>query len=694
MRHRIWPAVLLLGVILVAGAASVLFFAPLLLEGHMHDFAKSMLQSWGFGVHELDLHASWYGVWVDRLDVTRGRIRITVSNMVTDTPPTELASHKIPRRLVSDSVRVSADFGHKKRYTQKNINKISMLRNIIDNTDLLARHLVLDLKTSDFELHLSGSAQIYGRRWWLEDTSGHMSSHGVTVNFSSLSCSGDLTFPYVKTCSAGKADASGPGLSLHLARAWSRRRKDGSVVASAKIQGHGISGHATVFFAPPRWGVRISGQGHAALDKLASRFGAITDPASWPVMFTGFASSDGTIVTGTLKLEGDGMTIVHSALSPEGVEISPVSGVVSFALAPDGSFTLEGAGRMHGADLALSAAWSEVSPHVLPGQASPRSGKHMESEKHRYLAITAYVPYSRCQTLAKSLPRGLLPHLKSMKFSGHIRALTSLTLDLAKPQANLGFAAVNSCRVRHIPRAYDPVRLEEPFVFSVTEPAGFATEVVVGPENEDYRPLDVISPYMVKAVLTTEDARFFSHHGFITREFGPALLRDLKAGSFKYGASSITMQVVKNVFLTRRKTISRKLEELILTWLTEKALSKEHIMEIYLNIIELGPGIYGVGKGARIMFGKDASELTPLEAIYLASVLPSPKKRFKFYCDGRVPRRWTRYVHYLLKIMHRRGHITDQEYEQYKDQDIIFDRTWWPGRNECNALIRKYSKKD
>ena len=93
------------------------------------------------------------------------------------------------------------------------------------------------------------------------------------------------------------------------------------------------------------------------------------------------------------------------------------------------------------------------------------------------------------------------------------------------------------------------------------------------------------------------------------------------------------MQMVKNVLLTQEKTVSRKLQELFLTWVVEKQLGKQRIMEIYLNVVEFGPGIYGIGDAADHYFGKAPDELTSLEAAFMASLLPRPVKRHEMWCQ-------------------------------------------------------------
>ncbi len=133
------------------------------------------------------------------------------------------------------------------------------------------------------------------------------------------------------------------------------------------------------------------------------------------------------------------------------------------------------------------------------------------------------------------------------------------------------------------------------------------------------------------------------------------------------------MQTVKNVLLGNEKTLSRKLQELFLTWYLEQHLSKERVMEIYLNVIEFGPGIYGVGSAAHHFFGKSAKDLTALEAAYFASLLPSPKRRYVHYCKGELAPGWDRYVRRLLKRMVEKGFV-DEPSLKASDAPLAFSR--------------------
>jgi monofunctional biosynthetic peptidoglycan transglycosylase len=139
-------------------------------------------------------------------------------------------------------------------------------------------------------------------------------------------------------------------------------------------------------------------------------------------------------------------------------------------------------------------------------------------------------------------------------------------------------------------------------------------------------PLSNISPYLVKAVLIAEDDKFWSHEGFDFEAVQKALEKDMRAGRLKFGGSTISQQLARNLYLSPKKSLVRKMREAIITWRMEKVLSKRRILELYLNLVEWGDGIFGVEAASRYYFGKPSSEMTPQEAARLAAVLPNPRK--------------------------------------------------------------------
>jgi monofunctional glycosyltransferase len=137
-------------------------------------------------------------------------------------------------------------------------------------------------------------------------------------------------------------------------------------------------------------------------------------------------------------------------------------------------------------------------------------------------------------------------------------------------------------------------------------------------------PLKKVSPALIKAVLISEDDKFWKHDGFDYVAIEKAVERNMKERQFKFGASTITQQLVKNLYLSPSKNPIRKIKEAILTWRVESTLSKRRILELYVNVAEWGDGIFGIEEAARHYYGNGAAGLTASQASKLAAVLPNP----------------------------------------------------------------------
>ncbi|OPY13171.1 MAG: Penicillin-binding protein 1A [Syntrophus sp. PtaB.Bin138] len=181
----------------------------------------------------------------------------------------------------------------------------------------------------------------------------------------------------------------------------------------------------------------------------------------------------------------------------------------------------------------------------------------------------------------------------------------------------------------------------------------------VGPKNRYWTSSASIPPEMKWAVILAEDARFYKHEGIDVNAIKNAIRYDLEKKSFARGASTITQQTAKNLFLSREKSLNRKIKEVILAYRMEEKLTKGRILELYLNVVELGPMVYGIGHGARYYFGKPASALTPRECAFLAAMLPGPRVAYNPYRNmGKVVRR----SEMILKLMRRKGVLSVGEY--------------------------------
>ena len=182
----------------------------------------------------------------------------------------------------------------------------------------------------------------------------------------------------------------------------------------------------------------------------------------------------------------------------------------------------------------------------------------------------------------------------------------------------------------------------------------------VGPANRYWTPSGSIPSEMKWAVILAEDAGFYKHEGIDVKAIKNAIKYDLEKKSLARGASTITQQVAKNLYLSREKTITRKVKELYLAKRMEQELSKGRIIELYLNAIELGPMVYGIGHGARYYFGKDASALSARECAFLAAMLPGPRLAYNPYKNlGRVLQR----SNMILRLLAGKGVLSQAEYQ-------------------------------
>jgi len=184
---------------------------------------------------------------------------------------------------------------------------------------------------------------------------------------------------------------------------------------------------------------------------------------------------------------------------------------------------------------------------------------------------------------------------------------------------------------------------------------------VVGPRNPWWTPAADMPSEMDWAVIVAEDANFYRHEGIDVKAIKNAIKYDLEKKRFARGASTITQQTAKNLFLSREKTVTRKIEEIYLAKRMEQELTKGRILELYLNIVELGPMVYGIGHGAHYYFNKPASTLSPRECAFLAAMLPGPQKVYNPYRHlDRVLKR----SDMLLRLLRENGVLTEAEYRQ------------------------------
>ena len=476
-------------------------------------------------------------------------------------------------------------------------------------------------------------------------------------------------------------------------------------------------------------------------------------------------------------------------------------------------------------------------------------------ERWRTVSLHFLVPPISCQALLDSLPSAIVPRIRDFRLAGTFSTDVRVWVDFAKlmklpppsepitPEAQLtaeeevnelaailppapvaapksrgqrmnasmgtavkdpkddpvqlsGRVGIEGCKVLEAPKDMNAARLLQSFEHTVLVEGDRELRFMIGPDNPDFVPYEELSPHLINSIMTTEDNGFLRHRGFIVPEFRSALQSNLERGYFRLGASSITMQMVKNILLSREKTLSRKLQEMFLTWYLESNLTsdqemlkaivkgispnqywltklqkekgvaalaaknaalltqaapvsavpnsapqgggkappgplpaapalptppaggdaaapsgigpvtaaqaysplrdispiKRRILEIYFNAIEFGPYLYGIGKATQHYFGKSPKELTPREAVWFSSILPNPKRRYIHFCKGAPDEKWEKYLDRILRRVHERGRLTDEEFAAAMQQRLVFDRTNALPEKDCLALIQRLTE--
>jgi hypothetical protein len=289
------------------------------------------------------------------------------------------------------------------------------------------------------------------------------------------------------------------------------------------------------------------------------------------------------------------------------------------------------------------------------------SGALEWSPEHYLADLDARLPPTPCGDAIRVIPKDLLGELEHASWDGKLSVKVHLRLDSRTLEdTELDVDIDDRCQFLAVPSMADLRRFRMPFVHTVVEPDGSVFEMETGPGTATWAYLEDISPFFVHAVLAHEDARFFDHRGFSLPHIRNALVKNLQRGRYVVGASTITMQLVKNVFLHREKTLARKIQEVLLTWWLERVMDKRDILELYLNVIEYGPGVYGIRNGARHYFNRLPSQLSPAEAVYLSTILPNPKRYHSHFEQRGLPDYWSDRMRKIFARMKARGWYTDE----------------------------------
>lgn len=273
--------------------------------------------------------------------------------------------------------------------------------------------------------------------------------------------------------------------------------------------------------------------------------------------------------------------------------------------------------------------------------------KYNFGEKKSY-DLLFKIPQISAQRFFNSLPEGLFPNTAGIVSSGSMDYRFHVSLDekaLHKAIFESNMVVDKNFKILEWSKA-NPSKMNGSFTYKFYRSGNLITQFPVGDANPYFTHYSDISTSVTKAILRSEDPQFFYHNGFYIDAFRSSLIHNYRAKRFARGGSTISMQLVKNVYLGRQKTLARKIEEIILVWLFEKerVVSKQRMMEVYLNVIEWGPGIFGIGQASNFYFEKHPSELTLGESTYLASLVPAPSHaRWSIDSTGMVSPRWGRF---------------------------------------------------
>ena len=204
------------------------------------------------------------------------------------------------------------------------------------------------------------------------------------------------------------------------------------------------------------------------------------------------------------------------------------------------------------------------------------------------------------------------------------------------------------------------------------EPQGTGASIEVRPGAPAFVPMGEVPQLFVDALLISEDAGFYGHMGVDLAEIRAAWADNAGRGRIARGGSTITQQLVKNLFLSKEKSYGRKMEEAALALLVDAALPKRRILEIYVNVIEWGPGLYGLGPASRHYFGKPPAELTPKEIAFLVCLIPSPVRYHQAHVAGRAGPGMEQLMANLLAKLRSVGAIGDDVYAAALDEQLHF----------------------
>ena len=296
-------------------------------------------------------------------------------------------------------------------------------------------------------------------------------------------------------------------------------------------------------------------------------------------------------------------------------------------------------------------------------------------------------------TIRRDRSRDTAPVLEFVQGVGKVTAGTLLGITMLASSVVAGGLVGLAISFRNLPdvrvlRNYAPT--ETTHIYDVN---GTMLTSIHDEANREVVPLNQISPELKRAVLAIEDSHFYSHHGINPGGVMRAFVKNLEEGKTVEGGSTLTMQLVKNLFLSPKQAISRKAAEAVLAIRIEQIFSKEQILELYLNQVYWGHNLYGVETAAQSYFNKSASKLNLAEAAMMAGLVQAPED-YSLFVDYQVAKQRQAVV---LNRMKELGWITEEQVAEARKQKLLVGKiTSFPGSKVpyvTEAVVQELSKR-
>ncbi len=334
--------------------------------------------------------------------------------------------------------------------------------------------------------------------------------------------------------------------------------------------------------------------------------------------------------------------------------------------------------------------------HLGSGAVNIKGSLGVPGEKKPVLDLTASAKDLPLQDFLDSIPDDFIPVLADARVDGRMDFDLGLHVDLNNAKATRiePKVEIRDFLMAQAPQNADVRKLHGPFLHTARKKGEVVKSFMVGPENPDFVSFNNLGPVLIGAVLTCEDGRFFRHGGFVLKHIRDSIKDDIKREGFVRGASTVSMQTAKNLFLDHNKTASRKFQEMLLTWWIEKEIPKKRILEIYMNIIEWGPGLYGIGPAAHHYFGKEPANLSPLQCAFLGSIIKNPVYYHNYYTRGYVSHGWSTMLAFILRKMVERGTIEEEVFEWCDPYQPVFSKNGKPAFGGCKKPEDEEEKKE